>query len=275
MKKLFILILCINLWGAERIVTLTPSINEIVYALGKGDEVVANTQYCNYPPETKKVQKVGGYATISLEKILKAKPTMVVAQNYDTRLLNNLKKLRVKTYIFKTDSVDSIKHTITSLGEIFDKKELASKLTKNIDDELKSLDSILNNKKILIVIHPSKNLSKNIYIAGNDLYFNDIIKASNNKNAFVSDSKLQPVVNLEKIIGMNPDVVILLGSFYVGKEKELEKVKNAWRKLPIKAAKNGFIYSITKDYAGIPSDRVVYFIRDFKKILEDVKNKKL
>jgi iron complex transport system substrate-binding protein len=86
---------------------------------------------------------------------------------------------------------------------------------------------------------------------------------------------MQPVVNAEKIISMNPDIIILLGAFFENKPKELEVVKNAWRDLPINAAKQNNIYAIDKEYAGIPSHRVVYFIKDFRKILEDVRNKRL
>ena len=59
MKKfLFILIFCINLFGEERIVTLSPSINEIVFALEKGQNVVANTMFCDYPMESKSIPKI-------------------------------------------------------------------------------------------------------------------------------------------------------------------------------------------------------------------------
>ena len=69
MKKfLFILIFCINLFGEERIVTLSPSINEIVFALEKGENIVANTMFCDYPIESKSIPIIGGYSSISLEK---------------------------------------------------------------------------------------------------------------------------------------------------------------------------------------------------------------
>jgi iron complex transport system substrate-binding protein len=105
------------------------------------------------------------------------------------------------------------------------------------------------------------------------LYFEDIIKASGNVNAFQSTSKAQPVVNTEKIIKMNPDITVLLAPFFEGKTKELEKVKKLWLGLPINAAKNKNVYAVDKLYAGIPSQRVVYFIQDFKKILENVRDK--
>lgn len=88
---LFIVNLFANNQGEQRIITLSPSLNEIVFALGSGKNIVANTQYCNYPSESKNIPKVGGYSSISLEKMLLAKPTLVFAQNYDEELLLNLK----------------------------------------------------------------------------------------------------------------------------------------------------------------------------------------
>ena len=276
MKKiLFILVLCINLLGQERIVTLSPSINEIVFALGAGKDVVANTNYCDFPEESKAILKIGGYNNISLEKILETKPTVVIGQDYDEKLNSNLKALGIKTLSYKTNTISSIKNTINELGNFFDKKEKAKELTSNIDNALLSVNAIVENKKILIVISPKKSLSNQIYVTGNFLYFEDIIKASGNKNAYYSENQAQPVVNTEKIIGMNPDIIILLTPFLDGKKQEQDEIIKAWKQLPINASKDDNIYTVDKLYAGIPSQRVEYFINDFKKILENVKNKKL
>ena len=125
----------------------------------------------------------------------------------------------------------------------------------------------------MIVISPKNTLSNEIYITGNFIYFEDIIKASGNKNAYNSSNSAQPVANTEKIINMNPDIIVLLAPFYDGKTEELKEVKKLWAKLPINASKQNNIYAIDKLYAGIPSQRVEFFIKDFGKILEDVRNK--
>jgi len=274
MKKfLFILIFCINLFGEERIVTLSPSINEIVFALEKGENVVANTMFCDYPLESKNVKKIGGYSSISFEKLLEAKPSIDIGQDYDEKLIGNLKALNIKVLSYKTNTIENIKNTITQLGILFKKEEKAKELTNNIDNSLDSLKSIVENKKILIVISPKNTLSNDIYVTGNFLYFEDIIKASGNKNAYNSTNPAQPVVNTEKIINMNPDIIVLLAPFYDGKTAELNQLKELWKTLPINAAKQNNIYAVDKLYAGIPSQRVEFFINDFRKILEDVRNK--
>jgi len=275
-KLLFILLLfCINLFGSQRIITLAPSVNELVFALGLGDKVVANTLYSDYPKESKKLPKVGGYSSISLEKILKFNPSVVIAQDYDLELLQKLNTLGVKTLSYKTQTVEDIKNTIKSLGKHFKKENEAKKLIDDIDSSINSLKGIVKDKKVLIVISPRKNLRNQIYVTGNHLYFEDFINASENKNAFYSKSKQQPVVNVEKIINMNPDIIILLTPFLRYDEEKRAQLKKLWKNLPINASINDNIYAIHGTYAGIPSQRIVYFMEDFKKILENVRNKQL
>lgn len=277
MKKyiLAVFFFYVNLVGSERIITLSPSINEIIFALGEGENIVANTQYSDYPEASKTIPKVGGYSTISLEKIIQAKPTVVITQNYDEKLVRNLKALGINTLIFKTDTLDSIRYTIKTLGKYFKQEEKANELVSTINNSLDSLSNIIKNKKILTVIGPRKNLNNQIYIAGNNLYFEDVLKASNNQNAYFSTSKNQPVVNSEKIINMNPDIILLLSPFLDGKMEEQKKLITLWETLPVNASINKNIYLIDKSYAGIPSHRVIFFIRDFKKILNNVRDKQL
>ena len=276
MKKIiFILLFCINLLGAERIVTLSPSVNEIIFALGEGENIVANTQYSDFPLESKSIKKIGGYNSISLEKILKVNPTVVVGQDYDEKLNSNLKALGITTLSYKTNTISLIKNTINELGIFFKQEEKAKELNTNIDNAMTSLAEIVKDKKILIIISPKDSLSNQIFVSGNHIYFEDVILASGNKNAYFSNSTAQPVVNTEKIIGMNPDIIILLAPFLEDDLKAQTKLINTWKQLPVNASKDDNIYTIDKLYAGIPSHRVEYFIKDYRKILENVRNKQL
>ena len=276
MKKIiFILLLCINLLGAERIVTLSPSVNEIIFALGEGENIVANTQHSDFPLESKSIKKIGGYNSISLEKILKVNPTVVVGQDYDEKLNSNLKALGITTLSYKTNTISLIKNTINELGIFFKQEEKAKELNTNIDNAMTSLAGIVKDKKILIIISPKDSLSNQIFVSGNHIYFEDVIIASGNKNAYFSNSTAQPVVNTEKIIGMNPDIIILLAPFLEDDLKAQTKLINTWKELPVNASKDDNIYTIDKLYAGIPSHRVEYFIKDYRKILENVRNKQL
>jgi iron complex transport system substrate-binding protein len=63
----------------RRIVSMAPSLTEILFALGLGDRLVGVTTFCKYPPEAQKIEKIGGYIDASEEKILALAPDLVVA----------------------------------------------------------------------------------------------------------------------------------------------------------------------------------------------------
>ena len=274
MKALLVLGLFIaNIYAKERIVTLSPAINEIVFALGAGDEVVGNTQYCNYPKSSKSIPKVGGYFSPSIEKILALKPTIVIMQQNNRKLAKRLEKLGIKTKIIQIDRLPHIQKAITELGTLLHKEREAQDIVSDINQALEDIKGIVKDKKILMVIGHNTSLVKQIFVVGQNLYLDDIINASGNTNALQSKRKGQPILNREHIIATDPDIVILLAHSMHQRGLSERDLKDPWRQLPINAAKTDSIYIIDKEYSGIPSDRLVLFLRDFKKILEDAKNR--
>ena len=261
--------LALNLFAQMRVVALSPAANEIIYALGMGKSVVGNTTYCNYPKEAQKVQKVGGYFNPSLERIVALSPDLVVMQQNNYKIAKQLQKLSIKTQIISIDTLKNIKQSILQLGILFGKEQKAKEIVSKIENSLTSLKNILQNKKILIVFGHNLKLTSHVFVAGNNLYLDDIIKYSGNKNAFYSKRKAQPVLGLENIIATNPDIVILLTHSLKKSSLTPNDLLKPWQNLPINASKTNSIYILDKAQDGIPSQRIVYFIKDFKEILQD------
>jgi len=168
--------------------------------------------------------------------------------------------------------MEHIKASIHTIGKVDHKPDQATALVEGIDSNLTALKGIVKNRKILMVIGHNTSLDKQIFVAGKNLYFDDIIKTSGNQNALVSQRKGQPVLNIENIIATNPDMVILLAPFREDKGLSKQALLEPWKSLPINASKNGAIYLIDKDYAGVPSDRLVLFLNDFREILNEFKH---
>jgi len=273
MKIILFLLLTFYIYAQERIVTLSPAINEIVYALGAGNDVVGNTQYCMYPKATQSVTKVGGYFSPNLEKILSLKPSIVIMQQNNKKLAIKLEKLGINTKIIQIDRLPHIKNAILELGTLLHKESNAKEIVSKINQALADIKEIVKDKKILIVIGHNTSLVKQIFVVGQNLYLDDIINASGNTNALQSKRKGQPILNQENIISTNPDIVILLAHSMHQRGLTPSDLIAPWKELPINAGRSGDIYIIDKEYSGIPSDRLVLFLHDFKKILHDVKNR--
>jgi len=272
LKALFLLLVHFNLFAIERIVALSPAVNEIIFSLGEGDKIVGNTDYCRFPSSSQSIAKVGGYFTPSLEKILVLKPDIVIMQDNNAATAEKLKQLGIRTMVFKINTLASIRKAIFDIGKLLGREKNAATLVTSIDRSVQSLRGITKNKRILIPIGYYTDLSKEVYIAGQNLYFDDLIEASGNINALQSDAKAQPVLNLEKIIKTNPDIVILLAPLMKEKKLTKEALIAPWSKLPITAAKTGAIFVETGDYAGVPSGRIVHFIDDFERFLRETEH---
>jgi iron complex transport system substrate-binding protein len=272
MKIIWILFLTLSLQAQERIIALSPSINEILFALGAGDEIVGNTMYSTYPKASKEIPKVGGYFQPNLEKILSLKPTLAIMQQHNHKLAKQLNQLGIVTKVVKIDRIENIKNAILEIGDEVKRSKEAQNIVDDINQHLEKLKGIVTDKKILIVIGHNTSLIKQIFVAGQNLYFNDIIKASGNQNALQSTRKGQPILNQENIIATNPDIVILLAHSMKEKGLSPNDLIEPWKKLPIKVAETGQVYIIDKAYAGIPSDRLVLFLEDFRGILKRYQN---
>jgi len=271
MKRwLWLIVLLTLLQANERIVTLSPAINEIVFALGAGDEVVGNTIYSTYPKAARSLPKVGGYFSPDLEKIVALRPTLVLMQPNNRTLAKRLQRLGIETMTVRIDRLSHIKQAITALGKRLGHMKEAAKIIRAIDNALSKTKGIVKGKKILIVFGYHRIIQGNIFVAGQNLYLDDIINASGNTNALHSMRKGQPVLSRENIIALNPDIVIVLAHDLDKKHLTKEDVIAPWRTLPIAAAKHNHIYLIDKEYSGIPSNRLVYFLDDFREILHAV-----
>ena len=120
MKKLLYLLLFINFLNAtERIITLSPAINEIAFALGLGDKIIANTEFCDFPIESKNIQKVGGYGSVSLEKVVNLNPTIILNQDYESSGSLAVIINRIRHKIEENPKEPQYLHTIRGMGYKF------------------------------------------------------------------------------------------------------------------------------------------------------------
>lgn len=267
LKFSLLLSVWIHLWSAERIVALSPAVNEILFALGSGDQVIANTEYCTYPEEARSKPKVGGYFSPSVEKIVSLKPTMVIMQENNIHLADPFRRLGIAVEVVKIDTYPSIRRSIQRLGEIVGNKTEGERIVDGLDRKLRALKGIVKDQKILMVFGHNTDLSRPLYVSGQNLYFDDLIRASGNRNALQSKRKGQPVVNLEQIIGMNPDIIILLAPNTKALGLTKTSLIRPWQNLPINAVRRGRIYVAEAEYSNNPSHRLGLFLDDFKGFL--------
>ena len=255
-KTIFIIpFLLLTLSANERIVSLSPSITEIIYALDKGKSLVGTSSYSLYPNEAKELPRIGDYSNPNLEKIISLLPTLVIGQEFNDSTIKKLQHFKIKTLKLNLKTLSSIKSSINILEKEISSSQ-AEKLIKSIDEAMINAPKNKNPHSVLIVYGLYEDLRNGIYIAGHDIFFEDIIKGCGNTNAYTSSLTAQPVLNYENVIALNPQQIIILHSHATEGNVDVKKALQAWYKLPTDASKNRRISIVDEDYLHIPSHRV-------------------
>jgi iron complex transport system substrate-binding protein len=153
----------------ERVVCLSKQYNEIIFALGAQQNLVAVDLSSTYPPEIKKLQTVGYHRALSAEGILSTKPTMIIHDNNvgPEHVMKQLEELKIPMMVFKTkgDDIASAKALISEMGDYFKKKKEADSLNAKLDAEMKAATdaaATLKDKPKVMIIHFGR--ANNVYL---------------------------------------------------------------------------------------------------------------
>ena len=122
------------------IVSLAPTNTEILFALGLGDKVIGDTDYCNYPEAAKTITKIGGYSTINIEKIAALNPDIIYANHnngYDN--IEHLKELGYTVILINPESIDGIYNAIEITGKTSGKETEANTVIAQIKAGIKEI----------------------------------------------------------------------------------------------------------------------------------------
>src|SRR5919108_826674 len=114
---MFVLMLLLALAPPHRIVSVAPSITEILFALGAGDQVVGDTTYCNFPEAAKAKPKVGGYTTPSLEAILSLRPDQVIMMKSRPDVAQKLRQTGIDVVELQPENLAGIYESIQVIAE--------------------------------------------------------------------------------------------------------------------------------------------------------------
>src|SRR5579872_4617030 len=141
----------------RRIVSLAPSVTETLFALGLGDRVVGDTDFCDYPAEAKQKTRIGGPINPNIEAIAALHPDLVVATRSINRLasVHSLEQLGIAVYATDPRTVGQVLTSTQRLGELLDAGNAGRSLATDLGRRLSDLDQRLAGlppKNVLMVV---------------------------------------------------------------------------------------------------------------------------
>lgn len=243
----------------NRIVSLSPSITEVIYGLGAMEKVVGVTLYSDFPPGVEKLPIVGGWIDPNLEAILELKPDLVIMIEDQNEIFGDkIRKLGLNTLSVDCngsikDITDSIWQIAKALGKEGDARRLVEDIDTNLE-EIKAKTKNTNPKRLLLVVGRNPGTLEDIYVIGRTGFMNEMITIAGGENVMDSD-RLAVKVSKEAILKLNPEVIIEINHEKLDK---IDKVVAEWRELKqVSAVKNREIYPVSSTVLLHPSQRVV------------------
>lgn len=241
----------------KRIVSLAPSVTEILYALELGERVVGVTDFCNYPKEAKAKPKVGGFFNPDLETIVSLKPDLIIGMPNlgNKRVMQGLSSLDVPILTVTSFTIGDVLDSILIIGkrcEVLQRAErLVSGLKKRIE-RVKMLTKDAKKTRVLFVFSYEPLIT-----AGRGTFIDEFISLSGGVNIAEDTRNRYSRRSIEEIIVKQPEVIITttnMSSSDVQNSRNVAAWKR-WKDLP--AVRSGRVFGVNEDFFLRPGPRII------------------
>lgn len=204
----------------SKIVSLVPSLTELLFDLGLGDRIVGRTRFCIHPKEfITDVPIVGGTKNPNIDIIRTFKPDLIIANREENRKedIEQLQKDGFSVMVTEVSTIEEALFVIHDIGWSCGVQEKAKNLIRNIQKEI-SKTSTFPKKTVAYLIWRGPWMS-----IGHDTYIHSVLKHYNLRNVF-SENKRYPKTTLTEISLKKPDLILLSSEPYPFKEKHIKEV---------------------------------------------------
>lgn len=253
----------VNIEGIpQRIVSLAPSNTEILFALGLGEKVVGVTEYCNYPPEALNKEKIGGYSTPDIEKIIALQPDLILANSiHAEEVIPALEQIGLTVFALAAENVDGILEDIRMVGKITGSEDEASKLATEMENRIEAITDVTKSleerpRVFYITWHDP------LFSVGSETTIQELVQKAGGANIF-QDMTGHKTVDLEEVIARDPQIIIACTGHGSAKAEPLEWAKEEPRLGVTEARKSNRIYQIDADLVSRTGPRIVDALEEF------------
>ena len=257
----------------KRVVVIAKQYNEIIWALGAEQDIVAVDVSSTYPPEIKDLPTIGYHRALSAEAVLAARPTMIIHDNNigPEHVVRQLEDLKIPMKVFETSATDipTTKTLIVEMGQYFNKqeraRELCDQLDKDMETALASVRTDVPRPKIL-VIHFGQASNIYLVITGNSTAAK-IIDWAGGDMAVTGDRGMKQL-SAEVVAASDPDIIFLT-DFGYDRLGAREKIMELPGVAGTTAAKNGRIYRVEEHDLVYLGPRTGQIVQTMQKLIQD------
>jgi iron complex transport system substrate-binding protein len=247
-----------------RVVSLAPSITEILYAIGLNDEIVGVSEFCDYPPAAMQKPKVG-YTHPNIEVIVTLRPDLVLAPRAFLRadLLAKLEQLKIPTFVVDPESFEEIPSRIQTVGRILNRSSSADGVAMAMRQRIAAIRKKMETVTAVRVLYVLN--SEPLITVGPGSYIHQVINMAGGYNIASKTTVPYPHLNMETVLKENPEIII----FPIGKAEgiPLSEQQQWLRWTSLAAVKQGRLHQIQADVLNRPGPRIVEGLEALARII--------
>ena len=230
--------------NAKRVVSISPSTTEAVFAVGAGATLVGRSRYCDFPLEVKKLPQVGGYVDPSLEAILALQPDLVIGDRgpAGSAIADRLAARGIGTYFPETTSFAAIDAMIVGIGDRTGHAADARRVTESMSARLARIEKVvapLPKTRVLLVFGLAP-----LSVTGPGSFADEMIRRAGGTNV-ITEGGMYPAIGVERVLALDPDVIVNAAMMEERASDRLSKDAPGWSR--VRAVQTDRVTSITDE----------------------------
>ncbi len=251
-----------------RIVSMAPSITEVVFALGLGDRVVGVTDYCDYPPEAREKPSIGGVNNPNMEAIVALNSDLVIALPIASHqgLFRSLNQLGIKVLTLPNDTLEDLFNTIRTIGKETSTQEAAEELVGRLQAKFSEISEKVAKsprRKVMFVVGEDP-----LFVAGGGTFIDELITIAGGTNIAGDSLSKYPRLSIEEVVSRAPEVILYTSFNYELTPQREARAKELWSAYPsLPAVREGRIYGLVADDVTLPGPRLVLGVEEMARAI--------
>jgi iron complex transport system substrate-binding protein len=248
---------------AQRVISLSPGITELLFAAGGGERIVGVMNYSDYPEAAKRIPQIGNDQQIDIERVIAMKPELIVAWLYSgsERQLAQFKKLGIPVFHSEPRKLDDIPSSILRLGQLLGADTIAQASAAVLRKKLAALSTQYQHRSPVRLFY--QIAERPLYTLNGQHIVSDAIHLCGGVNVFAKLDVIAPLVSMESVIMENPDAIIV-----GGKDGDFKQ----WRAYPsLKAVRGKNLITVDGNILNRPGPRMIDGVADLCDKLERVR----
>ena len=255
----------------KRIVSLVPSMTEVLFAIGAGDEVVGVSSYDRFPPEVMSKPRVGALIDPDFERILSLKPDLVVVYSTQNDLIDRLTRVGIAMFVSKHAGLADVTASIRDLGARLGRSERASQVAGAIERDLAEIRTRVGGRprpKTALIFGREPGTLRAIYASAGVGFMHDMLLAAGGDDAFGDVKRENLQVTVELLLARAPEVIIEVHPAEGWTPERLLKEQTVWNSLSsLPAVKSKRVHLLADDRLWAPGPRVAEGARRLAELL--------